>query len=43
MKRFLTGVVVCAALAFSAPAGAQQFSPGGNAVGCQDLIPEDRG
>jgi hypothetical protein len=33
MKRFLTGVVVCAALAFSAPAWAQQFSPGGNAVG----------
>ena len=33
MKRLLTGVVVCAALAFSAPAWTQQFSLGGNAVG----------
>jgi hypothetical protein len=33
MKRLLTGVAVCAALAFSTPAWAQQFSPGGNAMG----------
>jgi hypothetical protein len=33
MKRLLTGVAVCAALAFSTPAWAQQYSPGGNAVG----------
>ena len=34
MKHLLTGVAVVAALAFSAPVGAQQASPsGGNAVG----------
>jgi hypothetical protein len=33
MKRLLTGVAVCAALAFSTPAWAQPFSPGGNAMG----------
>jgi hypothetical protein len=33
MKQLLTGVAVCASLAFSAPVWAQQFSPGGNAVG----------
>ena len=33
MKRLLTGVALCAALAFSTPAWAQPFSPGGNAMG----------
>jgi hypothetical protein len=33
MKQLLTGVAMCAAVALSAPAWAQQYSPGGNPVG----------
>jgi len=33
MKQLLTGVAMCAGVALSASAWAQQYSPGGNAVG----------
>ena len=43
MKQLLTGVAMCAGVALSASAWAQQYSPGGNAVGVPGPNPGGRG